>query len=675
MPDFKVISPFVPAGDQPEAITQLVDGLATGDRFQTLRGITGSGKTATIAWTIEAAQRPTLIIEPNKSLAAQLASELRELFGENRVEFFVSYYDYYQPEAYLPTTDTYIEKDSSINDEIDRLRHSATASLLTRRDVIVVASVSCIYGLGSPDEYRQRILEFKVGESYDQRALLGRLVDLGYDRNDVNLVRGTFRVRGDTLEVHPAYEESAIRIELFGDTIERISPFDVTTGRAGPQQDNLVVFGTTHYGASSETVTRAVGTIKTELDGRLAEFKRDGKLLEAQRLAMRTEHDLEMLAEIGVCSGVENYSRHLDGRGPGDTPYTLLDFFDDDFLVVLDESHVTIPQLHGQYAGDRSRKTMLIEHGFRLPSALDNRPLEFAEFERKVGQAIFVSATPGPYEKQHSSAMVDQIIRPTGLVDPPVVIRPSLNQIDDLMVRIKETTTAGMRSLVTTLTKKMSEDLSAFLADAGMKVRYLHSDISTIERIELLRDLRVGEYDVLVGINLLREGLDLPEVALVAILDADKEGFLRSESSLIQTMGRAARNSEGRVVLYADRITDSMRVAIDTTQRRRKVQIAYNEEHGIDPKTISKSVTDILASLRGGGDQAGKSRAEVRKGATKARVRRIPSADESVEELVSRIDAEMRKAAKELRFEEAALLRDELTELRAEFGSDLVVAV
>jgi excinuclease ABC subunit B len=671
MPDFKVISPLRPAGDQPEAIAKLVAGLDGGDRFLTLRGITGSGKTATIAWTIEASKRPTLIIEPNKSLAAQLASELRELFGENRVEFFVSYYDYYQPEAYLPTTDTYIEKDSSINDEIDRLRHSATASLLTRRDVIVVASVSCIYGLGSPDEYRQRILDLEVGQTCDQRALLRRLVDLGYDRNDVNLVRGTFRVRGDTLEIHPAYEESAIRVELFGDTIERIAPFDVTTGHSGDAQQRLVVFGTTHYGASSETVTRAVTSIKTELDARLGEFRAEGKLLEAQRLELRTEHDLEMLAETGVCSGVENYSRHLDGRGPGDTPYTLLDFFDDDFLVVLDESHVTIPQLRGQYAGDRSRKTMLIEHGFRLPSALDNRPLEFAEFERKVGQAIFVSATPGPYEKQHSALMVDQIIRPTGLVDPPVFVRPTLNQVDDLMARIAETTAAGNRSLVTTLTKKMAEDLSAYLEEAGFRVRYLHSDIGTIERIELLRDLRMGEYDVLVGINLLREGLDLPEVALVAILDADKEGFLRSESSLIQTMGRAARNSEGRVVLYGDRITDSMRSAIDTTQLRRRVQIAYNTEHGIDPKTISKSVTDILAGLRGGGEGAGRSRADVRKGNKVARARVERLDDESVANLAKRIDVAMRKAAKELRFEEAALLRDELAELRAEFGEDL----
>jgi len=671
MPDFEVVSPFSPAGDQPQAIAALTQGIKRGDRFQTLRGITGSGKTATIAWTIEATQRPTLIIEPNKSLAAQLASELKELFPKNRVEFFVSYYDYYQPEAYIPTSDTYIEKDSSINDEIDRLRHSATAALLTRRDTIVVASVSCIYGLGSPDEYKSRILSLQVGQVVDQREILHRLVELGYDRNDVNLVRGTFRVKGDTIEVHPAYEESAMRVELFGDVVERIGSFDVLTGVTGVAQNQLSIFGTTHYGANSDTITRAIGTIREELDSRLAEFNKNGQLLESQRLSMRTEHDLEMLAEVGVCAGVENYSRHLDGRSAGDAPYTLLDFFDDDYLVVLDESHVTIPQLHGQYAGDRSRKTMLIEHGFRLPSALDNRPLQFDEFERKVGQGVFVSATPGPFEKQNSTQMVDQIIRPTGLVDPPVTIRPSLNQIDDLQLRIQAATAEGGRSLVTTLTKKMAEDLSTFLLEAGHRVRYLHSDVSTIERIELLRDLRNGIFDVLVGINLLREGLDLPEVSLVAILDADKEGFLRSPSSLIQTMGRAARNSQGRVVLYADRITPSMREAIATTQRRRKIQIAHNLEAGIDPQTISKSVTDILSSLQGAGAGARRSRADVRH-AVKRVERIVPESPAELAELIEQVHSEMVKAAGDQRYEEAALLRDELAELRLLRSSDPV---
>jgi excinuclease ABC subunit B len=661
MPEFEVVSPFQPSGDQPTAITGLAKGVRRGDAYQTLQGITGSGKTATIAWMIEQVQRPTLIIEPNKSLAAQLSSELRELFPKNRVEFFVSYYDYYQPEAYLPTTDTYIEKDSSINDEIDRLRHATTSSLLMRRDVIVVASVSCIYGLGSPDEYRDRILGVKVGDQVDQRDMLRRLVDLQYARNDVNLVRGTFRARGDTVEIHPAYEEQALRVELFGDTVERIVPFDVLTGEMGDEMEDVAVYAATHYVTGDDIVQRAVGSIEIEL---------------RERLRVRTEHDLEMLAETGVCSGVENYSRHLDGRAPGETPFTLLDFFPKDYLCVIDESHVAVPQLHGQYAGDKSRKDVLVEHGFRLPSARDNRPLRFEEFIERVPQCVFVSATPGAFELEHSNQVVEQVIRPTGLVDPEVTVVPTKGQVDDLLARIHSTVQAGGRVLVTTLTKKMAEDLTDYLADAGVRVQYLHSDIDTITRIEILRELRLGSIDVLVGINLLREGLDLPEVALVAILDADKEGFLRSASSLIQTMGRAARNVDGMVVLYADTITDSMREAVSVTQRRREVQIAYNKEHGINPQTIRKSVTDILERLRGSGgggvSKAGRSRAEVRKNvAVRGNKRPALLADgdastpaEAVE-LMSQLEAEMKAAAAELRYEEAALLRDEIADLRA----------
>src|SRR5271155_4562062 len=680
MPEFEVVSPFQPSGDQPQAITALTQGVRRGDRYQTLQGITGSGKTATIAWMVEQVQRPTLIIEPNKSLAAQLSSELRELFPKNRVEFFVSYYDYYQPEAYLPTTDTYIEKDSSINDEIDRLRHATTSSLLMRRDVIVVASVSCIYGLGSPDEYRDRILGVRVGEQVDQRDMLRRLVDLQYARNEVNLVRGTFRARGDTVEIHPAYEEQALRVELFGDTIERIVPFDVLTGEMGEELEEVVVLPATHYAAGDETIQRAIGSIEVELRERLQELEKAGKLLEAQRLRVRTEHDLEMLAETGVCSGIENYSRHLDGRRPGETPYTLLDFFPKDYLVVVDESHVAVPQLHGQHAGDRSRKDMLVEHGFRLPSARDNRPLRFDEFVERVPQAIFVSATPSSFELTESAQVVEQVIRPTGLVDPEVVIQPTKGQIDDLMVRIDDAVTNGGRVLVTTLTKKMAEDLTDYLADAGVRVQYLHSDIDTITRIEILRELRLGSIDVLVGINLLREGLDLPEVALVAILDADKEGFLRSASSLIQTMGRAARNVDGLVVLYADTVTDSMREDVSVTQRRREVQIAYNKEHGINPQTIRKSVTDILERLRGSGGggvaRAGRSRAEVRKNAAvrgNQRPALLVDGDASTPgeaiELMTQLEAEMKAAAAELRYEEAALLRDEIADLRASVPS------
>ncbi|HXA74558.1 MAG TPA: excinuclease ABC subunit UvrB, partial [Acidimicrobiales bacterium] len=647
-----------------------------------LLGITGSGKSATIAWTIERVQKPTLVLAPNKSLAAQLANEFREFFPHNRVEYFVSYYDYYQPEAYLPSSDTYIEKDSSINDEIDRLRHATTASLLMRRDVIVVASVSCIYGLGSPDEYADRILGLAVGEQVDQREVLRRLVDLQYARNDVNLVRGTFRARGDTVEIHPAYEEAALRVEMFGDTIERIVPFDVMTGEMGDEMEDVAVYAATHYVTGDDIIHRAVGTIEVELRERLQEFEQQGKLLEAQRLRVRTEHDLEMLAETGICSGIENYSRHLDGRKPGETPYTLLDFFPKDWLCVIDESHVAVPQLHGQYAGDKSRKDVLVEHGFRLPSARDNRPLRFDEFVDRVHQTVFVSATPGPYELEHSDNIAEQVIRPTGLVDPEVTIMPTKGQIDDLLARITKTVGAGGRVLVTTLTKKMAEDLTDYLSEAGVRVQYLHSDIDTITRIEILRELRLGSIDVLVGINLLREGLDLPEVALVAILDADKEGFLRSASSLIQTMGRAARNVDGMVVLYADTITDSMREAVSVTQRRREVQMAYNLEHGIDPQTIRKSVTDILERIRGSGgvgtdgrsSRAGRSRAEVRRNAAVRGNRRAPgelliegdaSTPAEAVELITQLESEMKAAAADLRYEEAALLRDEIAEIRS----------
>ncbi len=692
MPPFRVVSDFQPAGDQPAAIDALARGIERGDRFQALLGITGSGKSATIAWTIEKVQRPTLLLAPNKSLAAQLAGELRGFFPDNRVEYFVSYYDYYQPEAYLPSSDTYIEKDSSINDEIDRLRHSTTASLLTRRDVIVVASVSCIYGLGSPDEYRDQILVLSPGETHDQRSLLSRLVAMHYERNDANLVRGRFRVRGDTIEVHPAYEEYAVRIELFGDEVERLSRFDVLTGELLGDLEELIVFPATHYVAGDERTRRAIASIEVELGERLRELDQAGKLLEAQRLRMRTEHDLEMLAELGSCNGVENYSRHLDGRAPGEAPYTLLDYFPDDWLLVIDESHVTVPQLHGQFAGDRSRKEVLVEHGFRLPSAKDNRPLRFEEIEARVNQCVFLSATPSEYEISVSSQVVEQIVRPTGLVDPEVVIKPTKGQIDDLIAEINTTIGRGERVLVTTLTKKMAEDLADYLLETGLKVRYLHSNIDTIERIEIIRDLRLGEFDVLVGINLLREGLDLPEVALVAILDADKEGFLRSKTSLIQTMGRAARNVSGRVILYADVITDSMRGAIAETQRRRIVQQEYNREHGIDPQTIRKAVTDLVAQFRSaagaGGDGFGagaplpsragsdRSRRAGRRAAERAAelldvsvTGRAGNGELPVDELgrlIATLEREMQAAAAELRFEYAARLRDEIRSLRRE---------
>ncbi len=670
MPAFKMVSAFEPAGDQPEAVAALTEGILGGEKAQTLLGITGSGKSATIAWMIEQVQRPTLIIAPNKSLAAQLANEFREFFPENRVEYFVSYYDYYQPEAYIPSSDTYIEKDSSVNDEIDRLRHAATSALLTRRDVIVVASVSCIYGLGNPEEYKAKLLVLRAGEEYDQRSILTRFVEMQYERNDMNLVRGKFRVRGDTIEVHPAYEEFMVRIELFGDEIESITTIDPLTGEHLGRLDELVMFPNTHYATSDEKMAAAINTIEVELQERLAEFEADNKLLEAQRLRMRTQYDLEMMAEMGFCNGIENYSRHLDGRAPGEPAYTLLDFFPSDYLTVIDESHVAVPQLNGQYAGDRSRKETLIEHGFRLPSAADNRPLRFEEWLDKTGQVVFVSATPGPYELEHSSAPVEQIIRPTGLIDPEVIVRPTKGQIDDLLEEVSQVIANDGRVLVTTLTKKMAEDLTDYLLEQGLRCRYLHSEIDTIQRIETLRGLRLGDFDVLVGINLLREGLDLPEVQLVCILDADKEGFLRSETSLIQTIGRAARNVEGRVIMYADKITNSMQRAISETNRRRGVQMAYNAEHGIDPQTIRKAVTDILGMLRGSGAEGapvpGGDKRKRRPDEQK-RLRELAELPESdLERLVSTLEEEMMEASADLRFEYAARLRDEIRDLRRE---------
>jgi excinuclease ABC subunit B len=666
MPPFRLVSDFEPAGDQPKAIAELTASIEAGNRFQTLLGITGSGKSATIAWTIEKLQRPTLVIAPNKSLAAQLANEFKEFFPENRVEYFVSYYDYYQPEAYMPSSDTYIEKDSSVNDEIDRLRHSASSALLTRRDTIVVASVSCIYGLGSPHEYKDQLLTVRPGEVHDQRSILGKLVDMQYERNDMNLVRGKFRVRGDTIELHPAYDETAVRIELFGDEVERIQVVDPLTGEKVTELDELIVFPATHYVAGEERMRDAMVRIEAELQEQLARFEKEGKLLEAQRLRMRTQYDLEMMAEVGYCNGIENYSAPIDGRSPGEAPYTLLDYFPDDFLVVLDESHQAVPQLHGQYEGDRSRKTTLIEHGFRLPSAADNRPLRFEEVMDRVGQIVFLSATPGPFELQHSSAVVEQVVRPTGLIDPEIIVKPTKGQIDDLIEQINGRVVKGDRVLVTTLTKKMAEDLTDYLLELGVKVRYLHSEVDTIERIEILRDLRLGEFDVLVGINLLREGLDLPEVSLVAILDADKEGFLRSETSLVQTIGRAARNVDGQVIMYADTVTDSMQRAISLTNRRRKLQQEYNAEHGIDPQTIRKAVTDILAYLRPAetAPVPGKDQRSTRRDQSRSDLRELP-ADE-LGRLVMTLEEEMKEAAADLRFEYAARLRDEIKELKRE---------
>jgi len=654
---FQVESPFKPSGDQPKAIATLAQGVRDGLRYQTLEGITGSGKTATIAWLVEQVQRPTLILEPNKSLAAQLASELKEMLPNNRVEFFVSYYDYYQPEAYIPRTDTFIEKDSAVNEEIDRLRHSATSSLLTHRDTIVVASVSCIYGLGSPLEYRERMLRFEVGMEIDQRQLLRRLVEMQYARNELVLDRGTFRVKGDTMELQPAYSNEAIRLSFFGDEIEEIRFFHPVTMEEKGKVDDVTLFAASHYATSAETLQRACRSIEEELHVQLAHFQAEGKLLEAQRLRSRTEHDLEMLEETGLCAGVENYSAHLDGRAPGERPYTLLDYFPSDMLVVIDESHVAVPQVRGQYAGDRSRKETLVEHGFRLPSAMDNRPLNFEEFMDLVPQMVFVSATPGPYEIEHSDQIAEQVIRPTGLLDPLIHVIPTKNQIDDLRSRLDVVIKRSERAIITTLTKKMSEDLTTYLVKAGYRVQYLHSDIDTIQRIEILRSLRLGEFDILVGINLLREGLDLPEVSLVAILDADKEGFLRSRSALIQTIGRAARNANGEAVLYADKITDSMRDAISVTQRRRQTQIAYNEERGITPTTVTKNVADILGRLR-----SESAPVPTNKVHGISSLETVQADDLHLE--IARVEAAMLKAASELQFEEAAALRDYLHTLQ-----------
>jgi excinuclease ABC subunit B len=664
---FKVISGFEPAGDQPDAIQKLANGIDNGKRFQTLLGVTGSGKSATIAWTIEKVQRPTLVIAPNKSLAAQLANELREFFPNNRVEYFVSYYDYYQPEAYIPSSDTYIEKDSSVNDEIDRLRHASTAALLTRRDTIIVASVSCIYGLGSPDEYMTQLLVVQKDHDYDQQEILKKLVGMQYDRNDMNLIRGTFRVRGGTLEIHPAYEENIFQIEFFGDDVERITEVDPLTGEVLKQHSELVVFPATHYAASNDRIARAMKGIEAELQVQLKKFEDNEQLLEAQRIRMRTEHDLEMMEEVGFCTGIENYSMHIDGRNYGDPPFTLLDYFPEDFLCVIDESHVAVPQFHGQYAGDRRRKETLIEHGFRLPSAADNRPLMFDEIMKRLNQVVFLSATPGKYEIEESAQVVEQIIRPTGLIDPEIIVKPTTGQIDDLLELIKTRIDKDERVLVTTLTKKMSEDLSDYLLEIGIKVRYLHSDIDTIERIEILRDLRLGEFDVLVGINLLREGLDLPEVSLVAILDADKEGFLRSETSLIQTIGRAARNVGGQVVMYADQVTNSMQRAISETNRRRQLQMRYNDENGIDPKTIRKAVTDILSMIRPANPETPLPKSDKAKSKRQSKHLRgdfEDLAEGQLERLIMTLEAEMNEAAGDLRFEYAARLRDEIREIK-----------
>ena len=661
MRPFKVQSDFQPAGDQPEAIAQLASGIERGDRFQTLMGITGSGKSATVAWLIEQVQRPTIILAPNKALAAQLANEFREFFPENRVEYFVSYYDYYQPEAYIAQTDTYIEKESTMNDEIDRLRHAATAALLTRKDVIIVASVSAIYGLGSPEQYEGRLLRLIRGVEYPLGDAVRRLVDIQYERNEINLVRGKFRLRGDTLEVFPAYDEAIYRVEYFGDEVDRILRMNPVTGEILEEIGEVFVYPATHYVADQERITRAVQDINEELAERLAVLQDQGRLLEAQRLRMRTSYDMEMMTEIGTCAGIENYSRHLDRRQPGEAPYTLLDYFPDDYITIIDESHVTIPQIHGQYAGDRSRKDVLVEHGFRLPSAMDNRPLTFEEWFAKTNQCVLLSATPGSWELDVSSQAVEQVIRPTGLVDPEVVVRPTKGQIDDLVEEIQTRAERDQRVLVTTLTKKMSEDLTDYLLELGVKARYLHSDIDTLERVQILSELRMGEYDVLVGVNLLREGLDLPEVSLVAILDADKEGFLRSQTSLVQTIGRAARNVEGQVIMYADQVTDSMQWAINETNRRRRIQVDFNEVHGIDPQTIRKKVSDILQLVQSSDAPSADRRArETRDRAP------LELGTDDLRRLIQSLEEEMHDAATELRFEYAARLRDEVNELKRE---------
>jgi len=659
MDKFVLHSEFQPKGDQPQAIENLVNSLAQGNRHQTLLGITGSGKTFTMANVIKETNRPALIIAPNKTLAAQLCSEFQAFFPENAVEYFVSYYDYYQPEAYVPQTDTYIEKDSSVNDEIDKLRHSATAALFERRDVIIVASVSCIYGLGSPEDYKNLMLSLREGQEYGRDKILRKLVEIQYTRNDVDFHRGTFRVRGDVIEIFPAsFSGQAIRVELFCDEVERIMEIDTLTGEVLGRRKHACVFPASHYVTEEEKLKAAMASIEAELEERLKELQGQGKLLEAQRLEQRTRYDLEMMAEMGFCSGIENYSRHLDGRAPGVPPYTLMDYFPKDFLLFIDESHITVPQIGGMYAGDRSRKETLVEFGFRLPSALDNRPLTFAEFEARAGQTIYVSATPADYERKHSSIIVEQIIRPTGLVDPEVEVRPVKGQIDDLLNEIRVRESKDQRVLVTTLTKRMAEDLTDYFREMGVRVRYMHSDIDTLERMEIIRDLRLGEFDVLVGINLLREGLDLPEVALVAILDADKEGFLRSERSLIQTIGRASRNVEGKVIMYADTVTGSMASAISETERRRKKQIAFNKKHNITPETIRKAVRDVIEATTAAETPAPY---EVKKD-----VRTMPK--EEIKRLIKDLEQQMRTAAKQLEFEKAAQLRDMIIELRKEAG-------
>jgi len=654
---FQLVSSYQPQGDQPQAIEKLVDGLKRGVKHQTLLGATGTGKTFTISNVIAKVNKPTLVIAHNKTLAGQLYSELKEFFPNNAVEYFVSYYDYYQPEAYVPQTDTYIEKDAKINDEIDKLRHSATSALFERRDVIIVASVSCIYGLGSPEEYRELVVSLRVGMEIERNTLLRRLVDIQYDRNDIDFQRGTFRVRGDVVEIFQASrDEHCIRVEFFGDEIDRIREVDALTGEVLGEREHVAIFPASHFVTREEKMKLAIANIEKELEERLAELREQGKLLEAQRLEQRTRYDLEMMREMGFCSGIENYSRHLALRPPGSTPYTLLDYFPDDFLIIIDESHVTLPQLRGMYNGDRARKQVLVDHGFRLPSALDNRPLTFDEFEQKINQIIYVSATPGPYELEHSPGVVEQIIRPTGLLDPTIDVRPIAGQIDDLISEIHERVERNERTLVTTLTKKMAEDLTDYLKEAGFKVAYLHSEIKTLERIEIIRDLRLGKYDVLVGINLLREGLDIPEVSLVAILDADKEGFLRSERSLIQTIGRAARNANGHVIMYADTITKSMEIAIQETKRRRTIQEEYNKKHGIVPRTIQKDIRDVIRATYAAEETE----------TYEAKPTAANMTKQEREELIRQLEAEMKEAAKALDFERAAQLRDVIFELKAE---------
>ncbi|MFH5187524.1 excinuclease ABC subunit UvrB [Paenibacillus sp. TAB 01] len=654
---FELVSDFAPQGDQPQAIEQLVASIQTGQRYQTLLGATGTGKTFTAAQVIARLNRPTLLIAHNKTLAAQLCAELKEFFPNNAVEYFVSYYDYYQPEAYIPSSDTFIEKDSSINEEIDKLRHSATSSLFERRDVIIVASVSCIYGLGSPIEYGNLVLSLRVGMEKSRNDILHRLIDIQYQRNDMNFVRGTFRVRGDVIEIFPAsHGEQAVRVELFGDEIERITEIDVLTGEILGEREHIAIFPASHFVTHEDTMKRALVNIERELEERLAELREEGKLLEAQRLEQRTRYDIEMMQEMGFCSGIENYSGPLTFRERGATPYTLFDYFPDDMLLMVDESHVTLPQIRGMYNGDRARKEVLVNHGFRLPSAMDNRPLRFEEFEAKVNQAVFISATPGPFELEHCPVMVEQIIRPTGLIDPIIEVRPTKGQIDDLLGEIHDRIRKDERVLVTTLTKKMAEDLTDYLKEVGIKVRYLHSDIKTLERMAILRELRLGVFHVLIGINLLREGLDLPEVSLVSILDADKEGFLRAERSLIQTIGRAARNANGRVIMYGDKITDSMDKAIRETNRRREIQLAYNEKHGITPQTIQKKVRDVIEAVK-----VAESKADYL-----TDVKEVKMSKKDRMSLIERLEQEMKEAAKNLQFERAAELRDAVLELKAD---------